>query len=146
MSDLPPTRLKKAQEALLSAFLQPRTDRPQLLQPTQPRRALRRWVWVVVVLGGVAVGGRLLFFEVEGNPWQLPLKARDWTGFGESYDNNVSVVTEKGTEADGKTTKRIDKTTTTERKLQPAKTLWDWASLLLAPATLAGLGFWFQSS
>jgi uncharacterized protein YjbI with pentapeptide repeats len=100
----------------------------------------------VVVLGGVAVGGRLLFFEVEGNPWQLPLKARDWTGFGESYDNNVSVVTEKGTEADGKTTKRIDKTTTTERKLQPAKTLWDWASLLLAPATLAGLGFWFQSS
>ncbi|MBW4526839.1 MAG: pentapeptide repeat-containing protein [Phormidium tanganyikae FI6-MK23] len=74
------------------------------------------------------------------------MNARDWTGFGESYNNNISEVVEKGTETDGKITKKTEKITTTEKKLQPAKTLWDWMVLLLAPATLASFGFLFQSS
>ena len=127
-------------KVLLGAFLKPITN-----TETQAQKAKRNWVWIVVVVV-VIVGGRLLLFEVEGNPLQLPLKARDWTGFGESYDNNVSEVVETGTETDGKITKKVNKITTTQKKLEPAKTLWDWMGLLLAPATLAGLGFLFQSS
>lgn len=118
-------------------------------QQARQRRKLRKWIWIVGIVA-VIVGGRFILFKVEGNPFQFPMNARNWTGFGESYDNDVSVVsekgTEKGTEKDGKTTKETDKIVTTQKKLQPAKTLWDWMALLLAPATLAGLGFLFQSS
>ena len=61
----------------------------------------------------------------------------DWVGMATSEEKS-QVATE---EVDG----RITKTTTTI-KTEPAKTLWDWMSLLLAPATLAGLGFAFQAS
>jgi len=29
--------------------------------------------------------------------------------------------------------------------VEPSKNLWDWLNLFLGPATIAGLGFWFQS-
>jgi uncharacterized protein YjbI with pentapeptide repeats len=118
-------------------------------QQVRQRRKLRKWVGIVGIVGivvAVLVVGRFILFKVKGNPFQFPMNARNWTGFGESYDNNVSEVAEKGTETDGKTTKKTDKIITTQKKLQPAKTLWDWMGLLLAPATLAGLGFLFQYS
>jgi uncharacterized protein YjbI with pentapeptide repeats len=118
-------------------------------QQARQRRKLQKWVGIVGIVGIVVaalVVGRFILFKVEGNPFQFPMNARNWTGFGESYDNNVSEVAEKGTETDGKITKKTDKLITTQKKLQPAKTLWDWMGLLLAPATLAGLGFLFQYS
>jgi len=59
-----------------------------------------------------------------------------WVGFDNSKDKS-QVTTEK---VDGK----IKTTETT--KFEQAKTLWDWLSLLGAPATLAVFGFWFQFS
>lgn len=67
---------------------------------------------------------------------RFPIPA-DWVGMTTSEEKS-QVATE---EVNGKGTK-----TTTTIKTEPAKTLWDWMSLLLAPATLAGLGFAFQSS
>ena len=102
-------------------------------------------VWMPISLWATVVIS-LILFKVEGQPFQWKVDAREWTGFGQSYDNDVSEVMEKGTETTGTTTKTTDKTTTTKKRLQSAKTLWDWMTLLLAPATLAGLGFLFQSS
>ncbi|MEE3719245.1 pentapeptide repeat-containing protein [Tumidithrix elongata RA019] len=107
------------------------------------RRLLGNWIWIVVIVV-VIVAGRFLLFEVDGNPFQLPMKAYDWTGFGESYDRDVLTVTETATEIPSN--KQTTKTTKTTERLQSSKTLWDWMSLLLAPATLASLGFLFQSS
>ena len=102
-------------------------------------------VWIPIsLLAAVVIF--LMLFKVEGQSFQWKVDAREWTGFGQSYDNDVSEVMEKGTETTGTTTKTTDKTTTTKKRLQSAKTLWDWMTLLLAPATLAGLGFLFQSS
>jgi len=79
----------------------------------------------------------IILFDFQGKPFPWLWKARGWTGFGESVDKNSLTVKETGA---GKT---IVKTITTD-KLEPAKTIWDWMGLLLAPATLAGLGFWFE--
>lgn len=57
-----------------------------------------------------------------------------WTGIG--ADSRLSKTTE--TTVDGKT-----KITTVEQ-FEPGKTLWDWLSVLIIPASLASLGFWFQ--
>ena len=67
----------------------------------------------------------------------------DWSGFGGSQDQNVLTVQEDITQG-GETTHKT--TITTTDKLNPGKSLWDWMTLLLAPATLAGLGFLFQSN
>jgi len=67
----------------------------------------------------------------------------NWSGFGESQDQNVLTVQEDTTQG-GKKTHKTTKTTTD--KLTPGKSLWDWMTLFLAPATLAGLGFLFQSN
>ncbi|MCY7391922.1 MAG: pentapeptide repeat-containing protein, partial [Leptolyngbyaceae cyanobacterium CAN_BIN12] len=102
-------------------------------------------VWISVSLFVLIVLFLILFkVEHQTSPWKVD--AQDWTGFGQSYDNDVAEVTEKGTEITGTSKKETTKTTTTTKKLQSAKTLWDWMALLLAPATLAGLGFLFQSS
>lgn len=61
----------------------------------------------------------------------------DWAGMRESETRSQVTKEEVG----GKTTK-----TTTTIRIEPTKTFWNWMSLLLAPATLAGLGFLFQSS
>ena len=79
-----------------------------------------------------------ILFRIEGKAFQWELQARDWTGFGKNYDNDVLTVTEI-TVSPGN--KKTQKTITTTKRLQPSKTLWDWMSLLIAPATLAGLGF-----
>ena len=68
-----------------------------------------------------------------------------WTGFNESIDKKSLNVTERVLDKIIPSQKEVIKETTTDR-LNPAKSLWDWMSLLLAPATLAGLGFLFQSS
>jgi len=112
--------------------------------PSKQKRWLGKLVWIVIVIAIVIIGGRFLFFKVESNPFQLPMTAYDWTGFGESYDQDVLTVIETAEETPSN--KTTTKTTKTTNRLQPAKSLWDWMSLLLAPATLAGLGFWFQSS
>ncbi|MEA5489972.1 MULTISPECIES: pentapeptide repeat-containing protein [Pseudanabaena] len=112
--------------------------------PSKQRLWLGKFVWIVIIIAIVGIGGRFLFFKVESNPFQLPMTAYDWTGFGESYDQDVLTVTETAKETPSN--KQTIKTTKTTNRLQPAKTLWDLMSLLLAPATLAGLGFWFQSS
>ena len=67
---------------------------------------------------------------------KFPIPA-DWVGMATSEEKSQVAIEE----VNGK----IIKTTTTI-KTEPAKTLWDWMSLLLAPATLAALGFVFQSS
>lgn len=107
-----------------------------LSTPSQP---LKAWLpfsgFVVVVLF-------LILFRVDGQFLQWTVKARDWTGFGQSYDENALEIIE--VERENTSKKETTKTTTTTKRLQPAKTLWDWMTLLLAPATLAGLGFWFQ--
>lgn len=125
--------------------------------PSKQGRWLCKLVGIVIVIAIVGIGGRFLFFKIESNPFQLPMTAYDWTGFGESYDQDVLTVTETATETliakqttknatETPSTKQTTKTTKTTNRLQPSKTLWDWMSLLLAPATLASLGFWFQSS
>ena len=88
----------------------------------------------------------ITFLRVEGQPFQWKVTWQDRTGFGKSYDDDALTVIEKGTETTGTSKKETTKTTTTIKRLQSAKTLWDWMTLLLAPATLAGLGFLFQSS
>jgi uncharacterized protein YjbI with pentapeptide repeats len=88
----------------------------------------------------------LILFKVEGQPFQWKVGAREWAGFGQSYDEDALTVTEKGAETTNASKEEPTKTTTITKRLQPAKTLWDWMSLLLTPATLAGLGFLFQSS
>ena len=65
----------------------------------------------------------------------------DWVGMATSRDEKFQIATEEVVVANGKITK-----TTTINKNEPAKTFWDWMSLLLAPAALAGLGFVLQSS
>jgi uncharacterized protein YjbI with pentapeptide repeats len=67
-----------------------------------------------------------------------------WSGLKEGNDKILS-VTETIIEKSQKGVKATTKTTDTV-KFEPAKTLWDWMGLFLAPATLAGLGFWFQYS
>jgi uncharacterized protein YjbI with pentapeptide repeats len=67
-----------------------------------------------------------------------------WSGFKEGKDK-ILTVTETIIEKSQKGVKTTTKTTDTVR-LEPAKTLWDWMGLFLAPATLASLGFWFQYS
>ena len=114
-------------------------DQSWLSQLKQPK------VWIPVSLL-VAVVLFLILFKVEYQASSWKMEARDWTGFGQSYDNDVAEVTEKGTETTDTSKKETTKTTTTTKRLQSAKTLWDWMTLLLAPATLAGLGFLFQSS
>ena len=79
----------------------------------------------------------VLLFNLAAQPLQGTVP--DWTGFGPSTDMDVVVVIEQ--DATGK----IIKETRTNQH-QAAKTLWDWMGLLLAPATLASLGFLFQSS
>lgn len=113
------------------------------IQTAERRRSSRlkpQWIPLTLL---VAVVVYLILFNFEHQQWQ---EARDWTGFGQSYDNDVATVTEMGTEVTGNSKKETTKTTTTTKRLQPAKTLWDWMTLLLAPATLAGLGFAFQRS
>ena len=119
---------------------------PNSQNPHSPIKVSKQsWLWTFI---SVSIVITLFFtlFKVEGQPFQWKVDAKDWTGFGQSYDNDVLEVAEKGSETQGKITKKIDKITTTQKRLQPAKTLWDWMSLFLAPATLAGLGFWFQAS
>lgn len=61
----------------------------------------------------------------------------DWLGFGEGQSTSVTVHTRD-------TNGNIIETVTT--KSDPAKTLWDWLSLLGVPLSLALLGSWFQIS
>lgn len=88
------------------------------------------------VLIKILVAGSVFFVMIS-------LYRVDWSGFGGSQDQNVLTVQEDTTQG-GKTTHRT--TITTTDKLNPGKSLWDWMTLLLAPATLAGLGFLFQSN
>jgi uncharacterized protein YjbI with pentapeptide repeats len=60
----------------------------------------------------------------------------DWTGFGESVNDKALTVTE--TQKD-----TITKVTVTQKR-DDAKTLWDWMSLLLVPASLALFAYWLQ--
>jgi Pentapeptide repeats (8 copies) len=68
-----------------------------------------------------------------------------YTGFYQSTDKEFLKVTENVIEKTTPSQKEVTKVTITDR-LNPAKSLWDWMSLVLAPVTLAGLGFYFQSS
>jgi chemotaxis protein histidine kinase CheA len=64
-----------------------------------------------------------------------------WVGMGTSQYESQVATENTDRKVDGTITKK-----TTTQKTDPSKTLWDWMSLLLAPAALASLGFWFQSS
>jgi hypothetical protein len=69
-----------------------------------------------------------------------------WTGFRGSIDRSTTqeiIPNTKVSTEDGSGT--ISKTTITDKNGE-SKTLWDWMSLLLAPGTLAALGFWFNST
>ena len=125
--------------------------------PSRQSCWLGKLFWIFIIIAIVGIGGRFLFFKVESNPFQLPMTAYDWTGFGESYDQDVLTVTETATETlipkqttknatETPSTKQTIKTIKTTNRLQPSKTFWDWMSLFLAPATLTGLGLWFQYS
>jgi len=61
----------------------------------------------------------------------------EWLGIGTSSQKSLESIEI----VDGK----IRKTTTTT-KFDSAKTIWDWMSLILAPLTLAIVGFGFQTS
>ncbi len=96
------------------------------VSPQTPRN--RTGIYLVVVgLVVITVAVILSKFPIPG----------DWVGMATSEEKSQVAIEE----ANGKTTK-----TTTTIKTEPSKTLWDWMSLLLAPATLAVLGFVFQSS
>ncbi|PSB16199.1 hypothetical protein C7B65_22495 [Phormidesmis priestleyi ULC007] len=88
------------------------------------------------VLIKILVAGSVFFVMIS-------LYRVDWSEFGGSQDQNVLTVQEDITQG-GETTHKT--TITTTDKLTPGKSLWDWMTLLLAPATLAGLGFLFQSN
>jgi hypothetical protein len=91
-------------------------------------------VWVVVTLVLVVVF--LLGSQITGKPQHWMLKLPDWTGIGESY--------EKLLEAQEKTPNGTVTKIITIDKYESAKTLWDWMSLLLAPASLVIFAAWLQ--
>ena len=82
-----------------------------------------------ILLGIPALGlvGFVIFCAVS------PPERIGWTGF--KQDEEITSAIKTG--ATGQ------ETTTTTKKVS-GKTLWDWMSLILAPVTLTGLGFWFQ--
>jgi Pentapeptide repeats (8 copies) len=87
----------------------------------------------------------LLLFGVSFAIW-YPDLFPDWTGFKGSIDRSTTqeiIPNTKVSTEDGSGT--ISKTTITDKNGE-SKTLWDWMSLLLAPGTLAALGFWFNST
>ena len=88
---------------------------------------------------GWVVGGSIAIaiFFVAPVYFSLNPRHEGWVGMGKSEETS-QVTTE---EVDGKITK-----TTTTKKIEPDKTLWDWMSLLVASATLAVFGFAFQAS
>ena len=88
---------------------------------------------------------KLFIFIILALACILLLYKIDWSGFGESHDKNVLTVTETITDKSQQGIKILIKKTITD-KIEPAKTLWDWMALFLAPATLAFLGFLFQHS
>jgi len=75
----------------------------------------------------------------------VPSSHQEWTGFKKGAEKESLKMTESFPTQKKTSDINVTKITTTY-KIAPAKTLWDWMSLLLAPATLAGLGFAFQSS
>jgi hypothetical protein len=97
-------------------------------------KATPRRVWIYLLVGGLIVVAVAVYCSIFPPPV-------DWVGMGTSqYESQVATET-TDRKVDGTITKK-----TTTQKTDPSKTLWDWMSLLLAPATLASLGFWFQSS
>ncbi len=101
-----------------------------------PKWLTKLWIFIATLL---LVTIMFLLFNLVDAPLQGAVKVPSWTGFGQSTDLDVVVVIEQDA------TGNIIKETRTNQR-QVAKTLWDWMSLLLAPATLASLGFLFQSS
>ena len=99
--------------------------------PEQPKQNPQFWDKRLLIY--VLLPGSIVFLFLFQCSW--PPKFREWTGLGESQDEIT--VTEKS--PDGK-----PKKITTTKKKQPAKTLWDWLSLLGVPLTLAILGYYFQ--
>ena len=87
--------------------------------------------WVVGGLVAIAI------FIVAPVYFSIHPRPDGWVGMGKSNEKSQVTTEEIG----GKTTKTI-----TTNKIEPDKTLWDWASLVLVPATLAVFGFAFQAS
>jgi hypothetical protein len=92
---------------------------------TTPRRA-----WRYLLAGGFIIVVTAVYCSI------FPPDA-DWVGMKKSK--------EESQEATERVNDTVTKITTTQ-KTEQSKTLWDWMSLLLVPATLAGFGLWFQSS
>lgn len=87
----------------------------------------------------------LLLLGVSFSIW-YPELFPNWTGLRGSIDRTTTqeiIPNTKVSTEDGSGT--ISKTIITD-KYGESKTLWDWMSLLLAPGTLAALGFWFNST
>lgn len=80
---------------------------------------------------GVLIFSVYILLNIEDNK----LKWRDWTGFGEDVELSRTV--------ERKPNRQVTKRTVV-RKFESEKTLWDWLSVLVVPASLAGLGIWFQ--
>ncbi|MBW4660846.1 MAG: pentapeptide repeat-containing protein [Drouetiella hepatica Uher 2000/2452] len=92
-----------------------------------------------LLLPSIVISVFILCFEINGTFPRLSVNAREWTGFGEDIEEKATYSVEKIETRGNITTKTSDIS-----KRESEKTLWDWMNLLLAPATLAGLSFWFQ--
>ncbi|MCY7275677.1 MAG: pentapeptide repeat-containing protein, partial [Phormidesmis sp. CAN_BIN44] len=97
-------------------------------------KATPRRVWSYLWVGGLIVVTVAVYCSIFPPP-------ADWVGMRTSQYESQVATENTDRKVDGTITKK-----TTTQKTDPSKTLWDWMSLLLAPATLASLGFWFQSS
>ncbi len=88
------------------------------------------------IISGISI--LLIVFIFLGYYYQF-----DWTGFNNTslYKLEENIIVRDSQDQ--------LKSPHDERKsyhlVASSKTLWDWMSLFLAPTTIAGLGFWFQS-
>ncbi len=84
------------------------------------------------------VGTSLLAFIFLSYYYQL-----DWTGFGNTalYKLEENIIIH---DSNNKLKLSSDQKKS-YNVIAESKTLWDWMTLFLAPTTIAGLGFWFQS-
>jgi hypothetical protein len=103
-------------------------------EPDDSPKTPPRKVGIYPLVGGLIVVAVAVYCSISP-------PAVDWVGMRESEQKSQVATETTDRKVDGTITK-----TTTIQKTDPSKTLWDWMSLLLAPATLAGLGFLFQSS
>lgn len=103
---------------------------PLKLQSVSRQSSEKKQPWLAMAVVGITLTimiGLVTMFGLDGWP--------DWTGLGAGQ--SIFTITQR--DAVGNITQTFETATP-----QPAKTFWDWLSLLGVPLSLAVLGYWLQ--